>query len=86
MVSHLRLVQSLQCQKERGNVRDKTITREEFKKQIEYPLNNFITNEDVHFWERNRIKATIERTLRLALQYPNLAQEYLDSLPKTTMD
>ena len=62
------------------------MTREEFKKQIEYPLNHFITNEDVHFWERNHIKATIGRTLRLALQYPNLAQEYLDSLPKATMD
>ena len=54
------------------------MTREEFKKQIEYSLNHFITNEDVHFWESIYIKATIERTLRLALQYPNLAQEYLD--------
>ena len=62
------------------------MTREEFKKQIEYPLNHFTTNEDVHFWENIHIKATIERTLRLALQYPNLAQEYLDSLPKATMD
>ena len=85
-VSHLRLVQSLQCQKRRGNVRDKAMTREEFKKQIEYPLNHFITNEDVHFGERNHIKATIGRTLRLALQYPIWAQEYLDSLPKATMD
>ena len=58
------------------------MTIEEFKKQIEY----FITNEDVHFCESIHIKATIERTLRLALQYPNLAQEYLDSLPKATMD
>ena len=56
------------------------MTREEFKKQI----NHFITNEDVHFWEINHIKATIERTLRLALRYPNLAQEYLDNLPKAT--
>ena len=62
------------------------MTREEFKKQIEYPLNHLKTNEDVHFWGRNHIKATIGRTLRLALQYPNLAQEYLDSLPKATMD
>lgn len=38
------------------------------------------------FEERIHIKATIERTLRLALQYPNLAQEYLDSLQKVTMD
>ena len=61
------------------------MTREEFKKQIEYLLNH-LSNEDAHFWERNHIKATIERTLRLALQYPNLAQEYLDTLPKATMD
>ena len=32
------------------------------------------------------IKATIARTLRLCLQYPELAQEYLDKLPKATMD
>ena len=62
------------------------MTREEFKKQIEYPLNHLATNEDVHFWERNRIKATIGRTLRLALRYPNLAQEYLDNSSKATMD
>ena len=60
------------------------MTREECKKQIEYPLNHFIINEDV--WERNHIKATIGRTLRLALQCPNLAQEYLESFPKATMD
>ena len=62
------------------------MTREEFKKRIEYPLNHFTTNEDVHFWESIHIKAIIGRTLRLALQYPNLAQEYLDSLPKATID
>lgn len=63
------------------------MTKEEFKNQIEHPLNqSFITNEDAHFWQRIRIKATIGRTLRLALQYPELAQEYLDSLPKATMD
>ena len=58
------------------------MTKEEFKKKIEYSLNHFIINEDMSI----HIKATIERTLRLALQYPNLAQEYLDSLPKATMD
>ena len=57
------------------------MTREEFKKQIEYPLKHY-----VYFYENINIKATIERTLRLALQYPNLPQEYLDSLPKATMD
>lgn len=67
------------------NFRGLSMTREEFKKQIEYPLNH-LSNEGVHFWERNHIKAAIGRTLRLALRYPNLAQEYLDSLPKATMD
>lgn len=62
------------------------MTQEEFKKQIEHPLNSFIPMEDVRFWTGIHIKATIGRTLRLALQYPDLAQEYLDSLPKATMD
>ena len=62
------------------------MTREELKKPIEYSINHFITNEDVHFWERIYIKAIIERALRLALQYPNLAQKYLDSLPKATIN
>ena len=51
------------------------MTREEFKKQIEYPLNHFITNKNTHFWETIHLKATIARTLRLAIKYPNLAQE-----------
>mgnify|MGYP003475778108 CR=1 FL=1 len=58
------------------------MTKEEFKKQLEYPLNH----EDADFWKSIHTRATIERTLRLALQYPSLAQEYLDSLPKATMD
>lgn len=62
------------------------MTREEFKKQIEYPLNHFITNKDVHFEESIHIKSTIERTLKLTLQYPHLAQEYLENSPKATMD
>ena len=62
------------------------MTKEEFKKQIEYPLNHFITNKDAHFWETILLKGTIARTLRLAIEHPNLAQEYFDSLPKVTMD
>jgi len=58
------------------------MTKEEFKKQIEHPLNLWVEIEDNRFWTGMHIKATIGRTLRLALQYPNLAQEYLDSLPK----
>ena len=58
------------------------MTKEDFKKKIEYSLNHFIINEDMSIY----IKAAIGRTLKLTLQYPNLAQEYLDSLPKATMD
>lgn len=61
------------------------MTQEEFKKQIEHPLNQFTTNKDVYLWVFICIKATITRTLRLSLQHPDLAQEYLDSLPKATM-
>ena len=35
------------------------------------------------FWVES---GTITRTLRLCLKYPELAQEYLNSLPKATMD
>ena len=62
------------------------MAREEFKKQIEYSLNHFITNEDGHFLESIYIKATIERILRLALQYPSLAQEYFYSLLLATIN
>ena len=64
---------------------DKDMTREEFKKQIEYSLNHFITKKNTHFWETIHLKATIARTLRLAIKYPNLAQEYFDSLPKVAI-
>ena len=53
------------------------MTKEEFKDLIEAPTQK--TNE---FWQRMNIKFAIARTLRLALQYPELAKEYLDSLPK----
>lgn len=65
------------------------MTQEEFKNQIEHPIKQFtLTNdvENVHFWTGIHIKSAIGRTLRLALQHPDLAQEYLDSLPKATMD
>ena len=32
------------------------------------------------------LRALIGRTVRLTLQYPELAQEYLDSLPKAVCD
>ena len=62
------------------------MTREELKKKIEYLLIHFIIHEDVHFLESIYSEATIVRILRLALQYSNFAQEYLDSLPKATIN
>ena len=53
------------------------MTQEKFKDLIESP-----TQKTDEFWQRMNIKYVINRTLRLALQYPDLAQEYLDSLPK----
>lgn len=57
------------------------ITKEQFKTQIEHPY-----NWAKDFDEEMAIKATIQRTLRLVLKYPELAQEYTDQLPKATMD
>ena len=54
---------------------------ETFIGQIEYPIR---WGKD--FDEEMAIKATIQRTLRLVLRYPELAQEYADQLPKATMD
>lgn len=69
------------------------MTQEGFKKQIEHPIDklgianvNNAKEAEWVFWRRLELSATIARTLRLALQYPDLAQEYLDSLPKATMD
>ena len=53
------------------------MTQEQFKDLIEAPVNN-----EKEFWNRIRIKSVISRTLRLTLQYPDFAQQYLDSLPK----
>ncbi len=54
---------------------------ERFKASIEYPLQKV---DD--FWMRMRIKSVISRTLRIALRNPELAKEYLESLPKATQD
>lgn len=53
------------------------MTQEKFKDLIEAPV---LRTEE--FWQRQTIKFAICRTLRLTLQYPELAKEYLDSLPK----
>lgn len=69
------------------------MTQEEFKRQIEYPIDKLgianVNNAKEAEWvfcRRLDTSAIIARTLRLALRYPDLAQEYLDSLPKATMD
>lgn len=53
------------------------MTQDQFKFLIEAPI-----NREKEFWNRISIKSAIARTLRLALQYPELAKAYLDSLPK----
>ena len=69
------------------------MTKEEFKKQIEHPIDKLATvdirngkDADFGFWRRIELSSIITRTLRLCLKYPDLAQEYLDNLPKATMD
>lgn len=53
------------------------MTQEKFKDLIEAPV-----FREKEFWNRISIKSVIGRTLRLSLQYPELAQEYLENLPK----
>ena len=53
------------------------MTQDKFKDLIEC-----YANREEDFWKRMTIKAVICRTLRLAFQYPEEAQEYLDNLPK----
>ena len=52
-----------------------------FIEQIEHPR-----KRAKDFMEDMAIRAIIHRTLRIAMCYPELAQEYLDQLPKATMD
>lgn len=51
--------------------------KDKFKDLIEAPA-----NREKDFWTRITVRAAIGRTVRLTLQYPELAQEYLDNLPK----
>lgn len=69
------------------------MNQEEFKRQIEYPIDKLATADirngkeaEYVFWRRLEFSSTIARTIRLCLKHPDLAQEYLDSLPKATMD
>lgn len=69
------------------------MNQEEFKKQIEHPIDklgianvNNAKEAEWVFWKRIELRSIIARTIRLCLQHPDLAKEYLDSLPKATMD
>ena len=69
------------------------MTKEEFKKQIEHPIDkigianvNNTKEAEYVFWRRLDTSAIIGRTIRLCLKHPDLAKEYLESLPKATMD
>lgn len=68
------------------------MTQEKFKEQIEKTLSNiknFITgdySDTVEFWAKIHIKSTINRTIRLTLKYPELAQQYLNQQPKAICD
>ena len=70
-----------------------SMTQDEFKKQIEYPIDKLATADirngkeaEYVFWRRLDTSAIIGRTIRLCLKHPDLAKEYFDSLPKATMD
>lgn len=64
--------------------------KDKFKDLIEAPTNytKSDTREDVSAYrsygnaKQVFLRALIGRTVRLTLQYPELAQEYLDNLPK----
>ena len=71
------------------------MTQEEFKWHIEHPLRvnnqriidaNTYAEQEFHRSNNISYRALIARTIRLCLQYPELAKEYYDNLPKATMD
>lgn len=74
---------------------DINMSQEDFKRQIELFVGTYrdralcanTREEQIKYREAvSLVKATISRTLRLCLEHPELAQKYLDSLPKATMD
>ena len=65
--------------------------KDKFKDLIEAPANyaksvNTRAYETYGNAKQVFLRALIGRTVRLTLQYPELAQEYLDSLPKAVCD
>lgn len=55
---------------------------EEFVKTLEW----FVTPKENNLTNHIHDKAIIARAIRLSLSNPELAQQYLDNLPKATMD
>lgn len=58
------------------------MTQEKFKEFIEWPIGDVLLGVQ----ERIKIKSVIARTMRLTLQYPELAKEYYDNLPKAVCE
>lgn len=62
------------------------MNKHKFKELIEAPANYVefpVCDASIYGSSKNVfIRALIGRTVRIVLQYPELAQEYLDSLPK----
>ena len=55
---------------------------EEFVKTLKW----FVTPKENNLTNHIHDKAIIARAIRLSLSNPELAQQYLDNLPKATMD
>ena len=53
------------------------MTQETFKQLIEAPAEN-----KKEFLDKVCTRGVIQRSVRIALQYPEFAQKYLDNLPK----
>lgn len=62
------------------------MTQDKFKDLIEAPAKS--VDVSAYFGNAKQVflRALIGRTVRLTLQYPELAQEYLDNLPKAVND
>ena len=58
------------------------MTYEEFVKTLEW----FVTPRENNLTNHIHDKAIIARAIRLSLSNSEFAQQYLDSLPKATMD
>ena len=56
----------------------KIMDKDKFKDLIEAPTKR----ESLSFLDKICLRGIIQRTVRITLQYPELAQGYLDNLPK----